>query len=177
MIKTHTTNIFLAFIAFVMMVCSSCDKPSFSSVTGKWSFHGRESTWVLNSENVGESEDRMLCYKDSCYYLLEQKGFEYEGVIKKTKEKHVYDIHFMDGRSERVKIEQFPETNYLFIKPEHDVINHRFVDECSMIYQWYHDIHLTLYIGYGIKELDYMAFIPEHGADTIVSMKIWGTKK
>ena len=40
-----------------------------------------------------------------------------------------------------------------------------------------HETKLQLYIGYGIKELDDITFIPESGADTIVSIYIEGIKK
>lgn len=174
--KNYFNCPFFAVFFVIMVVCSGCEKPNFSSVTGKWEFRVSTATWVLNPENAVESENPKLCYKDSCYYLSEDTVFDYSGVIKKTEEKHVYDIHFMEGRCERVKIEQWPETDFLFIRPEHMVRDLNFDKEFSMIYKREHQIRLKLYIGYGIKELDDSGFVPEHGADTIVSMEIWGTK-
>ncbi len=172
--KNYFNCPFFAVFFVIMVVCSGCEKPNFSSVTGKWEFRVSTATWVLNPENAVESENPKLCYKDSCYYLSKDTVFDYSGVIKKTEEKHVYDIHFMEGRCERVKIEQWPDADYLVILPEHKVV---YDQRINVIEKKDHETKLQLYIGYGIKELDDITFIPESGADTIVSIYIEGIKK
>lgn len=172
--KNYFNCPFFAVFFVIMVVCSGCEKPNFSSVTGKWEFRVSTATWVLNPENAVESENPKLCYKDSCYYLSKDTVFDYSGVIKKTEEKHVYDIYFLEGKAERVKIEQWPDADYLVILPEHKVV---YDQRINVIEKKDHETKLQLYIGYGIKELDDITFIPESGADTIVSIYIEGIKK
>ena len=171
--KIHFNFFSLALFFVIIEVFSSCEKPSFSSVTGKWEFMVYIDYWVLNPEDADETEDNILCYRDSCYYWRISEKFLYNGFIKKSEEKNVYDIHFLDGKTERVRIEQWPEADYLVILPEHKVVNDPRV---NVIYKNDHKTKLNLYIGYGVRELDDIAFIPESGADTIVSVHICGTK-
>ena len=174
MTRTRKHFFLLAIVATVIVLFSGCEKPSFTSVTGKWRFDVRTAIGVLNLEDTTVTEENMLCYKDSCYYWFKNERFSYKGVIKKTNKKHVYDIYFLEGKAERVKIEQWPDADYLVILPEHKVV---YDQRINVIEKKDHETKLQLYIGYGIKELDDITFIPESGADTIVSIYIEGIKK
>ena len=68
MTRTRKHFFLLAIVATVIVLFSGCEKPSFTSVTGKWRFDVRTAIGVLNLEDTTVTEENKLCYKDSCYY-------------------------------------------------------------------------------------------------------------